>query len=161
MTSQGSAHGRFTRAIQQRNLWAAEMSLRELETPTLEAALAYLDLLAEQSVRGYRPHPSNLQTRQRKQIAALEVGAVLARRIPRASSDGRYPWRRPARRFQARSHRRVFLGHASYQTTARYYAHLDLSTHQSRRRSGVARRRAETGRDARAAIEAETAQRSG
>ena len=35
-------------AIQQRNLWAAEMSLRELETPTVEAALAYLDLLAEQ-----------------------------------------------------------------------------------------------------------------
>lgn len=49
MTSQGTAHGRFTRAIQQRNLWAAEMSLRELgHPPTLEAALAYLDLLAEQ-----------------------------------------------------------------------------------------------------------------
>jgi hypothetical protein len=48
MTSQGSAHGRFTRAIQQRNLWAAEMSLRELNQPSLEAALAYLDLLAEQ-----------------------------------------------------------------------------------------------------------------
>lgn len=49
MTSQGTASGRFTRAIQQRNLWAAEMSLRELgHPPTLEAALAYLDLLAEQ-----------------------------------------------------------------------------------------------------------------
>ena len=49
MTSQGTAHGRFTRAIQTRNLWAAEMSLRELgHPPTLEAALAYLDLLAEQ-----------------------------------------------------------------------------------------------------------------
>lgn len=48
MTSQGTAHGRFVRAIQQRNLWAAEMSLRELGTPSLEAALAYLDLLAEQ-----------------------------------------------------------------------------------------------------------------
>ena len=48
MTSQGTAHGRFTRAIQQRNLWAAESSLRELGTPTLEDALAYLDLLAEQ-----------------------------------------------------------------------------------------------------------------
>ena len=49
MTSQGTAGGRFTRAIQQRNLWAAEMSLRELgTTPSLEAALAYLDLLAEQ-----------------------------------------------------------------------------------------------------------------
>jgi hypothetical protein len=48
VTSQGSAHGRFTRAIQQRNLWAAETSLRELGTPSLEDALAYLDLLAEQ-----------------------------------------------------------------------------------------------------------------
>ena len=47
MTSQGSAHGRFTRAIQQRNLWAAEMSLRELRQPSLEDALSYLALLAE------------------------------------------------------------------------------------------------------------------
>jgi hypothetical protein len=49
VTSQGSASARFTRAIQQRNLWAAEMSLRELgHPPTLDYALAYLDLLAEQ-----------------------------------------------------------------------------------------------------------------
>jgi hypothetical protein len=48
MTSQGSAHGRFTRAIQQRNLWAAESSLRELGSVSLEDALGYLDLLAEQ-----------------------------------------------------------------------------------------------------------------
>jgi hypothetical protein len=43
----GSAHGRFTRAIQQRNLWTAEPSLRELGQLSLEDALAYLDLLAE------------------------------------------------------------------------------------------------------------------
>lgn len=49
MTSQGTAHGRFTRAIKQRNLWAAESSLRELGTPSLEDALGYLDLLAETS----------------------------------------------------------------------------------------------------------------
>jgi len=48
MTSQGSAHGRLTRAIQQRNLWAAEMSLRELGSVSLDEALGYLDLLAEQ-----------------------------------------------------------------------------------------------------------------
>jgi len=48
MTSQGSAHGRFTRAIKTRNLWAAEMSLRELGSVSLEDALSYLDLLAEQ-----------------------------------------------------------------------------------------------------------------
>jgi hypothetical protein len=48
MTSQGTAHGRFTRAIQQRNLRAAEASLRELGSVSLEDALGYLDLLAEQ-----------------------------------------------------------------------------------------------------------------
>lgn len=48
MTSQGSTHGRFSRAIQQRNPWAAESSLRELGSPSLVDALAYLDLLAEQ-----------------------------------------------------------------------------------------------------------------
>jgi hypothetical protein len=47
VTSQGSAHGRFTRAVKQRNLWAAESSLRELSTPSLEDVLGYLDLLAE------------------------------------------------------------------------------------------------------------------
>lgn len=30
VTPRGTAHGRFTRAIQQRNLWVAEMSLREM-----------------------------------------------------------------------------------------------------------------------------------
>jgi hypothetical protein len=48
VTSQGSAGGRFTRAIKQRNLWAAEVSLREIADPSLADALAYLDLLAEQ-----------------------------------------------------------------------------------------------------------------
>jgi hypothetical protein len=48
MTSQGTAYGRFTRAIQTRNLWSAEMSLRELSTVSLANALSYLDLLAEQ-----------------------------------------------------------------------------------------------------------------
>lgn len=53
MTSQGTAHGRFTRAGQQRNLWAAETFLRELGTPSLEEALAYLDVLAdERCLRG-------------------------------------------------------------------------------------------------------------
>ena len=47
MTSQGTAHGRFTRAIKSRNLWAAEMALREIGKPSLLDALDYLDLLAE------------------------------------------------------------------------------------------------------------------
>jgi hypothetical protein len=48
VTSQGSPRGRFSRAIEQRNLWAAETSLRELGSVSLEDALGYLDLLAEQ-----------------------------------------------------------------------------------------------------------------
>jgi len=48
MTSQGSAHGRLTRAIKQRNLFAAEIALREIGTPSLLDALDYLDLLAVQ-----------------------------------------------------------------------------------------------------------------
>ena len=47
MTSQGTASGRFTRAIQQRNLFAAEIALREMGTPSLLLALEYVALLAE------------------------------------------------------------------------------------------------------------------
>src|SRR5438445_212298 len=47
MTSQGSAHGRFTRAVKQRNLFAAEIAMREMGTLSLVDALDYLDLLAE------------------------------------------------------------------------------------------------------------------
>ena len=42
MTSQGTAHGRFTRAIQQRNLFAAQIALREMRDPSLLVALDYL-----------------------------------------------------------------------------------------------------------------------
>jgi hypothetical protein len=47
MTSQGSAHGRFTRAVKQRNLFGAKMAIREMKTVSLIDALDYLDLLAE------------------------------------------------------------------------------------------------------------------
>jgi len=47
MTSQGSAHGRFTRAVKQRNLFGAEMAIREMRNLSLVDALDYLDLLAE------------------------------------------------------------------------------------------------------------------
>ena len=47
MTAQGSAHGRFTRAVKARNLFQAEVALRELGGVSLLDALDYLDLLAE------------------------------------------------------------------------------------------------------------------
>ena len=52
VTSQGTAHGRFTRAIQQPNLFRAELALREMRTPSLLAALDYLE-----SFRGVTPNP--------------------------------------------------------------------------------------------------------
>ena len=48
MTSQGTAHGRFTRAILTRNLWAAETAMREHGDVSLIDALDYLELLATQ-----------------------------------------------------------------------------------------------------------------
>lgn len=47
MTSQGTSHGRFTRAVQRRNLFQAELALREMGTPSLLVALDYLELLAD------------------------------------------------------------------------------------------------------------------
>ena len=44
MTSQGTPHGRFTRAIKQRNLFDAEVAIREIRTVSLIDALDYLDL---------------------------------------------------------------------------------------------------------------------
>jgi hypothetical protein len=35
MTSQGSAHGRFARAIRERNLFGAELAARELRAPAV------------------------------------------------------------------------------------------------------------------------------
>lgn len=46
MTSQGSAHGRFTRAIQQGNLWGAEMAAKELRGLALDDALDLVALIA-------------------------------------------------------------------------------------------------------------------
>ena len=47
MTSQGSASGRFTRAITTRNLFMAEVALKELHNPSLLLALDYLELVAD------------------------------------------------------------------------------------------------------------------
>ena len=47
MTSHGTAHGRFTRAIQRRDLFQAELALREMGAPSLLVALDYLALLAD------------------------------------------------------------------------------------------------------------------
>lgn len=47
MTSQGSTHGRFTRAVKRRNLFGAELAIRELGSLSLLDALDYLELLSD------------------------------------------------------------------------------------------------------------------
>ena len=47
MTSQGSASGRFNRAIAQRDLFAAEIALRQMGNASLLVALDYVVLLAD------------------------------------------------------------------------------------------------------------------
>jgi hypothetical protein len=47
LTSQGSAHARFQRALATRNLFQAELALREMRTPSLLIVLDYLEVLAD------------------------------------------------------------------------------------------------------------------
>ena len=47
MTSQGTASGRFTRALKTRNLFQAELALREMRDPSLLVLGDYLELLAD------------------------------------------------------------------------------------------------------------------
>ena len=47
MTSQGTAHGRFTRALVSRNLFQAELALREMRDPSLLVLVDYVELLAD------------------------------------------------------------------------------------------------------------------
>ena len=53
MTSQGSASGRFTRAIQTRNLFMAEVALKEMSNPSLLLAIDYLVLLVSEKPAKY------------------------------------------------------------------------------------------------------------
>jgi hypothetical protein len=53
MTSQGTAHGRFQRAISSRNLQNAEMAAREMGGLSLADALALCELLAATDPKRY------------------------------------------------------------------------------------------------------------
>jgi hypothetical protein len=53
MTSQGTAHGRFQRAIRQRNVQNAEMAAREMGRVSLADALALCELLAATDPKRY------------------------------------------------------------------------------------------------------------
>ena len=53
MTSQGSAHGRFQRAIHRRHVQAAEMAAREMGGLSLADALLLCELLANADAARY------------------------------------------------------------------------------------------------------------
>ena len=68
MTSEGSAHGRFTRAIKTRNLWAAELAARELRGLSLHDALDLVVLIA-------RVRPDRLERAAIRWHGRLEIEA--------------------------------------------------------------------------------------
>ena len=86
MTSQGSAHGRFARAIRERNLFMAELSARELRGLALNDALDLVALIAEvqperverAAVRwhGRLELESQLLTLAESQLALAALGAL-------------------------------------------------------------------------------------
>lgn len=68
MTTQGSAHGRFSRAIAQGNLYAAELAARELRGLSLHDALDLVALIA-------RVRPDRLERAAVRWHGRLEVEA--------------------------------------------------------------------------------------
>jgi hypothetical protein len=68
LTSQGSAQGRFARAIKQRNLFAAELAARELRGLSLQEALDLVVLIAQ--VRPDRLGPAAIRWHGRLEIEA-------------------------------------------------------------------------------------------
>jgi len=74
MTSQGSAHGRFARAIAQKNIRGAEIAAKEMGGLSLLDALDYLLLLAE--VRPDRFEPAAIRWHGR--LETESVGLTLS-----------------------------------------------------------------------------------
>jgi hypothetical protein len=70
MTSQGSAHGRFARAIQQGNLLLAELAAREMGGLSLEDALDLTLLIAAQK-------PARLEAAAIRLHGRLELEAAV------------------------------------------------------------------------------------
>ena len=66
MTSQGTAHGRFARAIAQRSLAGAEVAAKEMGGLALGDALDYLVLLAQ--LRPDRAQPAALRWHGRLEL---------------------------------------------------------------------------------------------
>lgn len=74
MTSQGSAHGRFTRALAQRNLRGAEIAAKEMGRLSLIDALDYLVLLAE--VRPEKAQAAAIRWHGRLELESVTLSLV-------------------------------------------------------------------------------------
>jgi hypothetical protein len=79
LTSQGSAHGRFTRAIAQKNVFAAEVAAKEMGGLSLLDALDYVLLLAEARPERFEPAAIRWQGRLEVEVGRPEAKA----RFPR------------------------------------------------------------------------------
>ena len=77
MTSQGSAQGRFTRAIKQGDLFAAELAARELRGLNLHEALDLVAPIAQ--VRPDRLEPAAIRWHGRLEIEAKSMTLAEAR----------------------------------------------------------------------------------
>ena len=71
MTSQGSAHGRFTRAIQRCKLFGAEMAAREMSGLPLDCALDLVVLIAREKPE--RLEPAALRWHGRLELEATTL----------------------------------------------------------------------------------------
>jgi len=74
MTSQGSASGRFTRALAQRNLRDAEIAAKEMGGLSLIDALDYLVMLAE--VRPEKAPAAAIRWHGRFELASVTLSLV-------------------------------------------------------------------------------------
>ena len=81
MTSHGSALGRFTGAIERRNLFQAELAFREMGTPSLLVALDYLELLAEVKPEKLEPAAVRWHGRLEVEAAAMTLAGRLGARF--------------------------------------------------------------------------------
>ena len=69
MTSQGSASGRFIRAVQRRHIRAAEIALREMEDVSLSNALALVILFGLEDDPRFERAAQRWLTRARREAA--------------------------------------------------------------------------------------------
>jgi hypothetical protein len=76
LTSQGTARGRFTRAVHQRNLFAAQIAHREMRDPSLAVALDYLELLAD--VKPEKLEPAAVRGHGRLEVEAASMTLAAA-----------------------------------------------------------------------------------